>query len=699
LPAPDALCCEVVSCEELLPELLGEELVPELLGEELLELPGDELVPELLGEALLLPELIEPWLACDDVPELEPWLPCEALPELDSPPCTLSAESVCWSSWPDWGRFCCCWNCLIAFSVFGPILPSTWPTSRPFCCRACCACRISELPDEEDEDDCPPWLPIDAAPWSWDEPDDCWPEDCWPLELLPIDCEDDGLEEDCDEGLDEEDGLFPCASATPVESDRMAAAMAVFCKFMVEFLSMSTCPGLRRASTVRLARGAGMSSAARAVPRARRGRGAQNGVEARALSAKGDAPVRLAGSPFRPARFRADSSKGHCLRVWYSVPRKRDNRGIRKADRGRHAAAFRNEGGDMAKRKILVLGASYGSLLGVKLALAGHSVRLVCLPAEAKLINEKGAIVRMPVKGREGLVEVNSKALPGEVSAVGTDVDPKGFDLIGLAMQEPQYGSPGVRELLQSVAKSRVPCMSIMNMPPLPYLARVPGVDAKRCREAFNDPEVWDAFDPKLVTLCSPDPQAFRPPDQPVNVLQVRLPTNFKAARFDSDANTAILRELASDVEAARFQAGGGKIELPVKLKVHDSVFVPLAKWAMLMAGNYRCVTAEGVRSIKDTVHGDLAASRAVYDWVVDLCVSLGASRDDMVPFDKYANAALSLQSPSSAARALAAGAPRIERVDRLVQAVGAQHGRRSAAIDEIVGIVDGWLVRNRRKG
>ena len=353
----------------------------------------------------------------------------------------------------------------------------------------------------------------------------------------------------------------------------------------------------------------------------------------------------------------------------------------------------------MARRKILILGASYGSLLGVKLALAGHSVTLVCLPAEAKLINEKGAIVRMPVKGREGLVEVNSRALPGQVSAVGTSVDPSGFDLVGLAMQEPQYGSPGVRELLQAVAKSGVPCMSIMNMPPLPYLARIPGIDVRRCREAYSDPQVWDGFDPKLVTLCSPDPQAFRPSDQEANVLQVRLPTNFKAARFDSEAHTAMLRELAAGVEAARFDAGGEKIELPVKLKVHDSVFVPLAKWAMLMAGNYRCVQADGVRSIRETVHGDLESSRQVYEWVNGLCVSLGASREDMVPFEKYANAALSLESPSSAARALAAGAPRIERVDRLVQAVAAQKGMRSPAIDEVVRIVDSWLVKNRRKG
>ena len=128
-------------------------------------------------------------------------------------------------------------------------------------------------------------------------------------------------------------------------------------------------------------------------------------------------------------------------------------------------------------------------------------------------------------------------------------------------------------------------------------------------------------------------------------------------------------------------------------------MFVPLAKWAMLIAGNYRCVQADGVRSIKEAIHGDIARSRAVYEWVVDLCVSLGASRDDMVPFDKYAAAAQSLGSPSSAARALAAGAPKIERVDRLVQSVATQKGKRSPDVDEIVAIVDSWLVRNRRKG
>ena len=346
---------------------------------------------------------------------------------------------------------------------------------------------------------------------------------------------------------------------------------------------------------------------------------------------------------------------------------------------------------------ILIFGASYGSLLATKLLLAGHNTRLVCQPAEAALFNQEGAIVRLPVKGRDGLVEVSSRKLPGKLSAcTPAEARPDGHDLVVLGMQEPQYRSPGVRELLDAVAKAKLPCMSIMNMPPLPYLARIPGVDAKACRDCYADATVWDGFDPAFMTLCSPDPQAFRPPEEKVNVLQVRLPTNFKSARFASDAHTAILRQLEADVEASRFDTGTEKIELPVKLKVHDSVFVPLAKWAMLLAGNYRCVTQDGIRPIKEAVHGDLEASRAVYNWVVKLCTTLGANQKDLVPFEKYAAAAQGLASPSSAARALDAGAPNIERVDRLVQAIAKQKGMTSAAVDEIVRLVDAKLAINR---
>ena len=350
----------------------------------------------------------------------------------------------------------------------------------------------------------------------------------------------------------------------------------------------------------------------------------------------------------------------------------------------------------MAQYNTLVMGASYGSLLATKLLLAGHKVKLVCLPAEAELINREGTRVRMPVKGRDGLVEIDSRSVPGSLSAdVPASVKASEYDLVALAMQEPQYRSPGVRELLDSVARAKVPCMSIMNMPPLPYLHRIPGVAASDLKNCYADATVWQSFDPALLTLCSPDPQAFRPPEEKVNVLQVSLPTNFKAARFASDAHTAILRQMQSDIEAVRF--GPSKAELPVKLKVHDSVFVPLAKWSMLLTGNYRCVQRDGVRSIRDAVHTDVEASRSVYNWVAALCKSLGAKEEDLVPFEKYAAAARGLTKPSSAARALAGGATAVERVDLLVQSLAAQKRMRSDIVDQTVALVDSWLARNRK--
>jgi hypothetical protein len=201
-----------------------------------------------------------------------------------------------------------------------------------------------------------------------------------------------------------------------------------------------------------------------------------------------------------------------------------------------------------ATYKILIMGASYGSLLASKILYGGHSVHLVCLPAEADLINAEGFRVRMPVKGRKDQIEIDSRKLPGKVSAGGAaGVNPKNYDLVGLAMQEPQYRSPGVRELLDAVAKSKVPCMSIMNMPPLPYVKRIPGLNYDALKPAYTDPTVWDNFEPGLLTLCSPDPQAIRPPEEKVNVLQVTLPTNFKVARFDNDMHTGILRQLEKD--------------------------------------------------------------------------------------------------------------------------------------------------------
>jgi hypothetical protein len=349
--------------------------------------------------------------------------------------------------------------------------------------------------------------------------------------------------------------------------------------------------------------------------------------------------------------------------------------------------------------KILILGASYGSLLASKLLMAGHSVTLVCRTETAKLIKREGTLVRMPVKGRVSQVEIDSRLLPGVLEAITpSEVRPAEFDLVCLAMQEPQYSAKGVRELLRAIALAKVPSMSIMNMPPPPFLARIKGISAAACRACYHDFSVWDHFEPGLMTLCSPDPQAFRPPESALNVLQVGLATNFKVARFESDVHTAMLKQLATDIADARLMVDGEALDLPVKLRVHESIFVPLAKWSMLLTGNYRCVQADGMRSIQEAVHGDIVGSEQIYAWVSALCERLGASPNDMVPFEKYAAAGQGLLKPSSGARALAAGATDIERIDLLVKLVAEQQGLQSDSVDETVTLVNGWLDRNRKQ-
>ena len=345
--------------------------------------------------------------------------------------------------------------------------------------------------------------------------------------------------------------------------------------------------------------------------------------------------------------------------------------------------------------KILILGASYGSLLSTKLLMAGHDVTLVCREQTAKLINEEGTTVRLTLRGEDLPRLIRSSEQPGHVdAATPQEVNPADYDLVALAMQEPQYGAPAVKELMLKIAASGKPCLSIMNMPPLAYLRRIEALADADLSECYADPTVWETFEPGLMSLCSPDPQAFRPPEEKANFLHVGLPTNFKAATFENPKHNEILRQLEADIDAVRLD---GK-EVPVKLRVHDSLFVPLAKWSMLLTGNYRCVTDGEARAIRDAVHTNTDESREIYAWVDELARRLGADPSDQVPFEKYAKAAEKLLKPSSAARAIYSGATQIERVDKLVQLIGAKLGMHSDAVDQTVSTVDAKLQANNKK-
>ncbi len=344
-------------------------------------------------------------------------------------------------------------------------------------------------------------------------------------------------------------------------------------------------------------------------------------------------------------------------------------------------------------RKILILGASYGSLLGTKLLMAGHDVTLVCRQKTADLINADGTEVRIKLRDEDTHRAFKSDELPGTLDACApASVDLSRYDIVALAMSEPQYASDDIKTLMDQIALAGLPCLSIMNMPPMPYLARIPGLDAEQLAPAFNNLDGWRKFRPGTVALCSPDPQAFRPPEETPNVLHVGLPTNFKAAPFEDEAHQAILRELEADIDAVRVD----EKDVPVKLRAFDSLFVPFAKWSMLLAGNYRCVLRDGEQPIKEAVLGDKDKSEAIYNAVSDIVMKLGGEADSLVPFEKYAKAAEGLLKPSSAARAIASGSEQIERVDMLVKLIADQLRSSLPEIDEVVATVSARLDENK---
>ena len=69
-------------------------------------------------------------------------------------------------------------------------------------------------------------------------------------------------------------------------------------------------------------------------------------------------------------------------------------------------------------RNILILGASYGSLLATKLLMAGHNVTLVCRKQTAELINRDGTEVRIKLRDEAAHRPIFSRDLPGTLDAV-----------------------------------------------------------------------------------------------------------------------------------------------------------------------------------------------------------------------------------------------------------------------------------------
>lgn len=308
----------------------------------------------------------------------------------------------------------------------------------------------------------------------------------------------------------------------------------------------------------------------------------------------------------------------------------------------------------------LVIGASYGLLTAAKLAASGQPVSVVGFPDEVARIRSHGVRIGFA----DDLVLVPPMGCAGIRLVTPEEVDVAAHDLVFLAVQEPQAGTAAMAGLLRRIG-DRLPVAALMNMPPPPFLERLPGLPQGIGRGAYRDAAVWAGLPAARMTLASPDAQALRlDPDQPGQVT-VTLASNLRFAPFARVDDQALLQQVTRAASRVKTPSGF----YPVRFLTRSSVFTPLAKWPMLAVGNCRCVGVEqsAPRSIRDAVWDDLRLSCKLYDGVIAGLLACGAPPAALVPFDSYAKAAKQLVRPSSLARALAHGATAVERIDLLV--------------------------------
>jgi len=351
----------------------------------------------------------------------------------------------------------------------------------------------------------------------------------------------------------------------------------------------------------------------------------------------------------------------------------------------------------MTKARILVLGATYGLLPAMKIFKGGHHVTIVCRPEEqSAFLNDGASVTYKGIGGHVGQ-SLNASVCAGsgtgtEIGVVSPDAPLNDVDMAIFAISEPLFSDPDLSELVGRISDAGIPVVSISNAPPPAFLARLKNLSIDGLRSAYGAWEVWAQLDPDRTTAASPDAQAVRRNPERPNALTVTLGSNFKVAPFARQQDQALLEQIARDVESVRLNG----IPVKVQFKTGGSLYAPLAKWPMLVAGNCRCIRPDGsLRPISAAVHDNLSASERIYEWTLDLVRSVGASEKDLVPFRHYAAVSKRLGAPSSFARSVANRSPLVERVDKMIQLVGRQCDRHSTELNQLVEMTDRLVCPN----
>lgn len=338
---------------------------------------------------------------------------------------------------------------------------------------------------------------------------------------------------------------------------------------------------------------------------------------------------------------------------------------------------------------ILIFGASYGLLIACKLLLAGYNVKVICTQEEAEILNKDGFIVKLQgYLNKE--ITISSNELDGKIFAQTPDnMSIENIKLVFLAMQESQYFDVKIKNLMSKIADKKIPTISVMNMPPFTYLKNFNILEMDNIKNLYQSYEVWEKFDKNFFTHSSPDPQILKPEIKKINLINVRLASNFKISNFKDNASANLLENVCSKVNNSRLVKKNSKIRIPVKLNVFNNLFIPMTKWPMLITGNYRCLTETGIITIKEAVFKNLEESKQIYEDVLKLCLLLGANEEIMINFKTYLNAVEKLNSASSVAKAVESGNKNIERVDKLIFFLSKQTNINIFKLNEIIKLHD----------
>ena len=329
---------------------------------------------------------------------------------------------------------------------------------------------------------------------------------------------------------------------------------------------------------------------------------------------------------------------------------------------------------------VLILGASYGSVIAIKILAAGHNVDLLCLKNEAKLIDAEGINVSIPSIRKKEEINLNSKKLSGKLNAKSFS-NLENIDICFLAMQEHQYiKDTKLTNLLKQIAVKKIPMISVMNIPPSIFLKNIKNIKIDKADEIYKSHSIWKNINLDYLSVSSPDPQAFKPKPDKNNFIRVRLASNFKIAKFNDAKSNEVIEKLETDVK---------KLKLPIYFNVFNNPLISLAKWPMLITGNYRCIKKDRILSIKDAIAEDLEYSKKIYNSVLEFSINLGANQKDLIIFEKYLKRSSLLDAPSSVARAISNRNKDIERFDLLLNEISEQKNYEVIGLSEIIETIN----------